>query len=309
MPLRLDLTELETFIAIVELGSFSLAATRMHISQPSVTARVQRLEERLATQLLRRTTRSVEPTKEGLRLYDAATQALQGLRELVREFGSPGARGGRRIVVAATPMIAATVLPSLIRGYRNRFPDVRIKLLDMQYRDVIAHIETSAADLAIVAFDGDSAKLRFQPLAEEELLLVVPQGHALAAQAQATLEQVVPHPLLILDRYTTLITAIKEECRKRHWQQPPLNEASNLNTLLGMLDAGNGITFLPKSMAQINAKRERVTLHVTDVRLTRRYGIVLQKKNGLSGAAQSFVRYLHQEYANTLAALDTGSSG
>ncbi|VTU26202.1 Morphology and auto-aggregation control protein [Variovorax sp. PBL-H6] len=298
----MDLTELETFIAIVELGSFSLAATRMHVSQPSVTARVQRLEERLSTQLLRRTTRRVEATKEGQRLYDAATQALHGLKQLVREFDGAAARSGQRIVVAATPMIAATALPPLIHAYKKRFPDVRIKLLDLLYRDVIDQIETGAADLGVVAFDGDSAKLRFQPLAEEELLLVVPQGHPLAAAGAVTLEQVMGFPLLILDRYTSLIGSIGEECRQRNLAFPSLSEASNLNTLLGMLDAGNGITFLPSSMAQINARRERVSLHVTDVRLTRQYGIVLQKKGGLSGAALNFVRYLQQEYANSLAA-------
>jgi DNA-binding transcriptional LysR family regulator len=68
-----------------------------------------------------------------------------------------------------------------------------------------------------------------------------------------------------------------------------------------MLDAGNGITFLPRSMAQANARITRATLRVTDLKLTRQYGIVVAKKCSLSSAAQSFVSYLHQEYANSLA--------
>jgi len=307
-PLRLDLIELETFIAIVELGSFSQAALRMHVSQPSVTARVQRLEERLRTQLLKRTTRKVEPTKDGLRLYDKATQALHDLQKLVKEFDKAANRGGHRVVVAATPMIAATTMPRLIHAYKQIYPDVRITLLDLQYREVVDQVRTGVADLAVIAFDGDSAKLNFQKLADEELLLVVPANHPLAVKKKLTLETVMRYPLMILDRYTELIATIEEECRKRDLPMRSLSEATQLNTLLGMLDAGNNITFLPRSMAQANAKHTRATLRVTDLKLTRQYGIVVAQKGGLSTAAQSFVRYLHQEYANALAGDGTASA-
>jgi DNA-binding transcriptional LysR family regulator len=114
------------------------------------------------------------------------------------------------------------------------------------------------------------------------------------------LEKVLTYPLLILDRYTTLIRVIEEEGKKRNLPIQSLREASQLNTLLGMLDAGNGITFLPKSMAQANAKHKRPTLRVTDVALARRYGIVVRKKQEVSSATQSFIDYIHKEYAKTL---------
>lgn len=301
-PLLIDLIKLETFIAVIDLGSFSQAAVHMHVSQPSVTARVQRLEERLRTQLLRRTTRNIEPTKDGLRLYEEATKAMLALKNLVKEFDMRDDHGSHRIVVAATPMIAATTLPSIIHNYRLRYTDVHIKLLDLQYREVIAQVRSGGADLAVIAFDGDSAKLHFQTLADEELLLVVPADHPLAPLKEVTLKEVLQYPLMILDRYTNLLASIEEECRKRNLSIKSINDATQLSTLLGMIDAGNGITFLPRSMAQAYTKRTRATLRVTDVNLTRQYGIVIPKKGGLSSAAQSFIRFLHQEYANTLAA-------
>lgn len=300
-PLRLDLIELETFIAIVELGSFSQAALRMHVSQPSVTARVQRLEQRLHTKLLNRTTRTMAPTKDGLRLYEKATQALHDLQNLVKEFDKSAVRSGHRVVVAATPMIAGTTLPRIIHAYKQIYPDVRVKLLDLQYREVIDQVRTGGADLAVIAFDGDSDKLNFEKLADEELLLVVPADHPLTLLREVTLKTVMEYPLMILDRYTNLLATIEDECLKRNLPVKALNEAAQLTTLLGMLDAGNSITFLPRSMALANARITRATLRVTDLQLTRQYGIVVSKKGGLSSSAQSFVNYLHQEYANTLA--------
>jgi len=109
--LRIDLSELETFLAVVELGSFSAAATRMHISQPSITARVQRLEERLQSKLLSRTTRKVEPTKAGQRLFDAATVALAELRAVVHEFDLAADRGGHKVLLIDIWMMHAWVVP------------------------------------------------------------------------------------------------------------------------------------------------------------------------------------------------------
>lgn len=296
------MVDLETFIAIVDLCSFSQAASRMHVSQPTVTARLQRLEDRLSTKLLNRTTRKLAPTKEGLRLYEEAANALEGLQRVVKEFDTAANRGGHRIMIGATPMIAATMMPTIFHGYAKRYPDVRIQLLDLQYQEIIEKILSGEADLGVVAFDGDSTKLKFQTLAEEELLLVVPVDHPLAKHKEVVLEKVLKYPLLILDRYTTLISLIKEEGKKRNLPIKSLNEATQLITLLAMLDAGNGITLLPSSMVQANAKFKRPTLRVTDVSLKRRYGVVVSKKTQLSSAAQSFIDYLHEEYAKTLAA-------
>jgi DNA-binding transcriptional LysR family regulator len=242
----------------------------------------------------------VEPTKDGLRLFEQSQIALAGLQEIVKEFETRTKRGSHRIVIAATPMIAATALPSILNGYQKLYTDVHIRLLDLQYPEVIDKVQSGEADLAVIAFDGDSNKLRFQTLADEELLLVVPRGHPLAKFKEVVLEKVLTYPLLILDRYTTLIRVIEEEGKKRNLPIQSLREASQLNTLLGMLDAGNGITFLPKSMAQANAKHKRPTLRVTDVALARRYGIVVRKKQEISSATQSFIDYIHKEYARTL---------
>ena len=300
--LHIELVDLETFIAIVDLGSFSQTALRMHVSQPTVTARLQRLEVRLSSKLLNRSTRKLALTNDGLRLYDAARHALQGLHQIVQEFDTGTNRGGHRILIAATPMIAAMAMPRIFQGYKNRYPDVQIQLLDLQYREVIEKVQSGQADLAVIAFDDDSTKLKFQTLADEELVLVVPAGHPLATHQEVVLSKVLTYPLLILDRYTKLISLIKEEVSKRNMPAVYLTETTQLNTLLAMLDAGNGIAFLPRSMAQANAKITRATLRISDIALTRRYGIVTQKNGQLSSASQSFINYLHQEYANTLVA-------
>jgi DNA-binding transcriptional LysR family regulator len=97
---RFHLPELETFLVVLEEGQFSKAAERLCISQPTASSRVKKLESVLRVQLLVRTTRSVEPTEEGRLLQAAATDALSGLYDVLRQFrgrseAAQSRRGGR----------------------------------------------------------------------------------------------------------------------------------------------------------------------------------------------------------------------
>jgi DNA-binding transcriptional LysR family regulator len=299
--MRFELAELETFLAVIELGSFSLAAKKLHVSQPSVTSRVQRLESTLRVKLLIRNTRHVEATAEGARLYQTASTLLRGLRDLLGEFQDAAEAGRHRVAVATTPMIAATVLPSIIHQYNARYTDVQIELLDLPYGKVIEAIDAGTVHLGVTALDEDDDKFSFRLLAEEELFLIVPDHHPLAAQSVVTLDQIIHYPLMILARYTALRERLALEYRKRGAHFAPM-ELGSPNTLLGMIDAGNGITFLPQTMVQNSGGRRRVTLRVADIQLARRYGIVTSRRASLSAAAQSFCDFLEREFANTLAA-------
>lgn len=298
--LRFDLVELETFVAVVDLGSFSSAARRLHISQPSVTSRVQRLESTLRTRLLLRTTRHVEVTPAGKRLREGAEIALRDLRKLLQEFQINAEAARLRVKVAATPMIAGVMLPSLIHAFCQCYPDIQIQLRDVQYEDVVAKIETNEVDLAVVAFDNDSSKMSFESLTEEPMLVVVPTTHVLAEAGEVTLEQLAQIPLMLLDRYSMLRDTLAHELATRGLSLRPVHEAANLSTLLGMVDAGLGATFLPRSMAQRYAHDKRATLRVVDIKLMRSFGILRLRDADLSAAALSFVRHLQANFGATL---------
>ncbi len=307
LALRFDLVELETFVAVVDLGSFSAAAKRLHISQPSVTSRVQRLESTLKTRLLVRTTRHVEATPAGKRLREGAEIALRDLRKLLREFQVSADAARLRVTVAATPMISAVMLPSLIHSFGLRYPDVQIQLRDVQYEDVVSKIEANEADLAVVAFDNDSAKLSFEPLTQEDMLVVVPKTHPLAGAGEVTLEQLAQVPLMLLERSSILRDTLAGELAKRGLSLRPMHEAANLSTLLGMVDAGLGATFLPRSMAQRYARDVRATLRVADVSLMRSFGILRARDGDLSAAAMRFVRHLQANFGVTSVEMNVDS--
>jgi LysR family transcriptional regulator, carnitine catabolism transcriptional activator len=292
--MRIELIELETFIAVAELGHFSLAAKRLHVTQPSVTSRVQRLESALGTKLLVRTTRKVETTPQGARLLAEATSALVGLRKAVDELRQQARQARQSVVVAATPLLAAIILPPIIRAYSKRFTDIRVQLCDLHYFDVLAALEAGTADFAVVAFDGDNNRFRFEALWSEDLVLVAPADHPLARLRSVTLEEIATCPLMVIEQYEPIRSRMAEELKRCGLNLPPSRSAKNLTTFLGMLDAGLGVALLPRCVAHRAQEAGHAVLEIEGISVSRDFGMLFPRKVKLSIAAQSFRRFVRQ---------------
>ena len=280
---------------VLEEGSFSRAAERLCVSQPSVSSRVKRLEKVLRVQLIKRTTRSVEATDDGILLRAAAQEALSGLYTVLRQFRDRSEAARNRVVVAATPMIAATFMPRSIHSYSQRFPDVQLVLRDMPFEMLLKSIADGAADIGVTAVDGDYGSLLFQPLAEESIVLVVPAKHPLALHDEVAIEMILPYRMIFLDRYTTLRERLSVEFARFGAVLESLT-ASTLPTLMGMIDTGSCVTFLPRSMAQINARESRAIVELADFSAVRSYGSVVARRVVATTAVQSFHDHLHREF-------------
>lgn len=290
----LDLVELQTFIAVARSLSFSAAAAQLHVTQPTVTGRIHRLEALLGVQLLRRTTRKVEPTPAGELLLNEATKTLQGLSVLVEHFRTEARRARQRVVVAATPTIAALRMPPLIKAYAERFPDVEVELLDLKYAGVLAAIESGEADVAVLALDAPDRRYRFTSLWKDDMVVLAPRSHALARHRSVGLEELASVSLIVIDQYHAVLGRIAAALKARGLSMPPPKVVGNLNTLLGMLDAGMGVTLLPRSVSGRGSVSKHARIEIGDIDMTRNFGIVTARDTKPNAALQSFIRFLRQ---------------
>jgi DNA-binding transcriptional LysR family regulator len=294
--LRFHLPELETFLVVLEEGSFSRAAERLCISQPSVSSRVKRLEDVLRVKLIERTTRSIKATEDGELLRTAAQEALAGLYGVLRQFRDRSEAARNRVVVAATPMLAATFLPSVIQSYTARYPDVELVLRDLTFESLLKAIGDGTAHIGVTAVDGDYDNLQFQLLAEEPMVLVVPTKHPLAKEQAVTLRHILEYRLIFLDRYTNLRERLAAEY-VRFGASLEASTASTLPTLMGMVDTGAWVAFLPRSMAQVNARETRALIELADFQAVRTYGSVVARRAVPTSAMRSFRDHLHREFS------------
>lgn len=293
-PLRIDLAELETFITVAELGSFSQAAKQLHLTQPSVTSRVQKLESALGTRLLTRTTRKVIPTPDGERLLQEGNKALDGLRALVDGFVESARLARQRVTVGATPVLAALVMPALVRDYAQRYTDVQVELLDLRYPDLVTALQEGAADFGVLAYEGGDEQFIVEPLRTEDVVVVAPANHplAVAGRRRVALDDLHGQKLIMIDQYQPMRRQLEAAMQAQGLSLPPSPSVGNLTTLLGMMDAQMGLALLSRSIANQRRVRGDLLLEIEGVELRRRYALVHLRKAALGTAAQSFRRFV-----------------
>jgi DNA-binding transcriptional LysR family regulator len=168
---------------------------------------------------------------------------------------------------------------------------VQLELRDLQYPEALAALDAGTADLAVLALDEEDGRFRFQTLWSDDMVLVVPIGHPLAARSRVELEDLAEHPLTVVMQYQPILSKLADEMKRRGLALPRSKTLANVNTLMGLLDAGMGITLLPRSMGRRDEGLRHAIVEIEGLTLRRSYGIALPHKAKLSTAAQSFCRF------------------
>ena len=226
-----------------------------------------------------------------------ADKTLAGLRRIADRFRLDAAAARSRVVVAATPMVAATMLPDVIRSHGERHPGVDIQVRDLRHGDALQAIAAGDADVAVVAFDGKDRRFRSQTLRNEDMVLIVPPDHPLARSGRATLDEIVAFPLMMLEQYETMKARIAAEVARHGLTLKPAASAGNLNTLVGMLDAGMGVLLLPRVMARRSLQAGHVMVEIEGIELYRRFCIVMLRDAQPTPVVRRFCRHLREEMA------------
>src|SRR5689334_1652638 len=135
--MNFDLADLRAFVAVVRLGSFRAAADELHLSQPALSRRIEKLEGALGVRLLHRTTRKVEATAVGREFSTRATELLDGLDESLIGIRDVAGRVTGEVTVASIPSAIRYFLPRILADYHRRFPGILVRVIDQGAHDVL----------------------------------------------------------------------------------------------------------------------------------------------------------------------------
>jgi DNA-binding transcriptional LysR family regulator len=184
----LELKHLTAFIAVAEKRSFIGAATQLHLSQPAISAQIQRLEKDLGVQLLERNRRTVRLTKAGESFLAGARATLARAQEAV-ESAQRTARGQAASVrVGFPPSVLQEILPSILIEFHRQHPHAKLDLFSLHTSMTIAALQNESIDIGYVRLPAEARGLQILPVHREPLLLCLPEDHRLAAQQEVDLE-------------------------------------------------------------------------------------------------------------------------
>ena len=289
------LEDLQTFLAVAELGSFSQAASQLNLSQPSISNRIRRLEEKLLTQLLLRTTRRVELTPQGRRLYLQASETLRSLRTLFQEFGSEASLRDRQVRIAATLTVATIGLPPILRRFRDAHPAISLALRDCTPSEAMDYVTDGTCDLAVLAMKEPRSGLSFEPLVADPCVVVAALRNPLLRHAAVPFAEVLEHALLSPSGHVGLRRAVVAEAEKRGLSVRFSAEAegvSNAMTLIAMAAADFGVCIHPRSFVPAELQPTVGVVPFSDCEIVRTFGILTCDSRPLSLAARNFCGFL-----------------
>ncbi len=241
----LSLRDLEYAVTVAELRHFGRAAERCHVSQPTLSEQIRKLEAMLGVVLFERLPRRVEVTPQGAPLIDQARAVLRearGLLDVAQQQAEP-LQGQLRLGVIAT--LGPYYLPALLQDVRRQFPGLVLRLHEGRTADLTEALEQAELDAALLALPAPSAALTGLELFFEPFLLACPQGHPLQRSAEVSLEHLPTADLLLLEEGHCLRDQALSLCRvPRNGREERF--ASSLEMLRHMIAAGEGFSLLPQ---------------------------------------------------------------
>lgn len=246
----MEVHQLRYFVAVAEEGSFSHAAEREHVSQPSLSQQIHKLEEELNQQLFDRLPRSVVLTEAGRCLLDYARKILTGIADARQAVAALEHEVAGKLSVGAIPSIALYVLPGLIGSFQRSYPKVTFELFEDTTDKLAQQLEDGTLDLVIASGSDEMPNLARHSLGREPLLLLVPEKHRLAQRKSIKWSDLASEKFLLLHEQHSLSIQVRQLLAAHHLRPELVLQGAQLVTIASMVAAGLGVTVIPRMMVE-----------------------------------------------------------
>lgn len=242
----MNLRDLRYFVALADTKHFGKAAERCHVSQPTLSAQIKKLENYLGVQLLERHPRRVQLTETGAKIVPVARRMLQESDEIVALARNEHDPLSGKINVALIPTVGPYLLPLAMRRLRKQLPRLKLMLYEYQTQSLLEKLRAGDIELGILALPVPLDGLESRPLYEEPFTVAVPSTSELAKKAHVKLDDLNGETVLLLEDGHCLRDQALDVCSRVDAKESEDYRATSLETLRQMVAAGLGITLLPE---------------------------------------------------------------
>jgi LysR family hydrogen peroxide-inducible transcriptional activator len=249
-----NLRDLQYVVAVAELQHFGRAAERCHVSQPTLSMQIRKVEDYLSVELFERSGRRVLVTPAGEQIVERARVLLRDYEELrltAKRLKDPSAG---QYKLGAFPTLAPYLLPRIVPVIHESFPSLRLLLVEDKTEQLLLKLRRGQLDLALLALPVPGDDLECCPLFDEAFLLATSAAHPLATRSSVSVDSLGEYPLLLLDEGHCLRDQALEFCKLNALEESGDFRATSLPTLMQMVSTDLGITLVPE-MATRDAPR------------------------------------------------------
>jgi LysR family transcriptional regulator, hydrogen peroxide-inducible genes activator len=291
----MELHQLRYFCAVAEAGSFSRAAEQSHVSQPSLSQQIMKLEGELGARLFDRLGRSVRLTELGKTFLPRARAVLRELEAARGDVVEQKDSVGGSVTVGVIPTVAPYFLPPQLTSFTKKFPQARITVVEEITPVLLERLRAVSIDLAILALPIRGHEFDTFPLLTERLFAALPPKHKLAGRRSLSLKDLRSEPFLLLrDGHCFRDTAVAA-CDRARLHPQIIFESGQFSSLLSMVGAGMGVSIVPEMAMEKNARCRYVRIADEDAQRT--IGAVVLRGRSLTRAHLGFLSHLRASSA------------
>jgi LysR family transcriptional regulator, low CO2-responsive transcriptional regulator len=285
----MDFDQLETFLEVARLSSFSRAAERRFRTQPAISAQIRALEDEVGARLLDRSGGKVAITAAGKVFQQYAEETLEQRRVTLVALAEMHRIPRGEIVVAANEGTCLHILPEVFAEFKRQYPKVAVGVKRLEHNKILEAIVENSCDFGVISMPVNDKRLTVVPIHRDELAVITAPDHALAVHAKASVAEVLQYPLL-LPKFGRTRDALENIFDERHLKPSISMELDSSELLKRFVAAGIGVGFIARSnvVEDLRAKVLAV-LDIADASVQRDLALVFRKDKALSRAALAFI--------------------
>lgn len=286
--MNFDLPDLRAFVAVAKLGSFRAAAAELHLSQPALSRRIEKLEGALGVRLFHRTTRKVDMTTVGREFSYRATDILNSLELSLMGIRDVAAHVSGEVTIACIPSAVRYFLPRILKIYHERYPQILVRIIDQGANEVLTTVLRQEADFGLNYIGTQEPDLEFEPILKEPFVVACRPEHPLARKKKVTWSDLQAYDYMSVTKASgnrfLLDLALADKPERPRWYC----EAQHVSTLVSLVEAGLGIAAVPRLSMPPQGHPTLISVPLVEPVITRTVGLIRRRGRPLSPAAQQF---------------------
>ena len=285
----MDFDQLETFLDVARLSSFSRAAEKRFRTQPAISSQIRALEEEVGAKLLDRSGGKVSITQSG-KLFQKYAEEMLALRKAMMTAVAETERVPRgEIIVGANEGTCLHILPEVFAEFKKQYPDVAVNIKRSDYARILESVIDNSVDFGVISLPVTDNRLTVVLIHRDELVIITPPHHPLAKMKAATLAEAAKFPLVVPKLGHTR-DALENLFHERRLKPHYAMELDSSELLKRFVAADVGVGFIARSNVLEDVRANVLaTIPLSDAQIRRDLALVFRKDKALSRAALAFI--------------------
>lgn len=296
----MDFKQLQSYITAVKFKSFTMAAEKLGISQPTISTHIRILEAELDARLLSRNAKSFEVTQKGWEVYEAAQEILKVWEDMLNRWGDEESRV-IRLGVSTIP--SAYILPEVLPDFKKRYENVCFEISQEDSRAIIDAVHNGSYDIGLVGMKTEDDTLEFQPFYQDRMVLITPATEpylSMREQEQIPLKELFAEPMILRERGSGSRRSAEHFMREMGISEEQLSVTARMNdqeSIKNLVAGGLGLSIISEKAVQDSLDANRLLkFDLPGEPANRQFYLIYQKGRLLKEYAKAFRDYLLNYY-------------